>query len=317
MAGHEVSLRAQVRAADEVRTEPQMRDRHRAGLLGIVDEVALCVVGGVTADNLDRVLVGADRSVRAETVEHTLDAARMLRMPGLVNRQAGVGHVVVDADGEVVLGRFGGKVVEYGLDHRRRELLGTESVPAAGRARVTIGLEPFLLHRLAQGGANVDVQRFADGARLLGPIKDPQAFDRGGNCLGEGLGIERTIQADLDHADFLALADHVFDRFVHGLRAGTHHDEHALGIRRSDIVEQAILAAGQLGKRVHGFLDDRGRFVVIGVYSLAALEIDVRILSGAADARIVRGQAAVTMLDDKRVVDHGAHDVARDLLDLL
>ena len=36
-----------------------------------------------------------------------------------VVRQAGVRDIVLDADGEVVLGLFAGKVVEDALDHRR------------------------------------------------------------------------------------------------------------------------------------------------------------------------------------------------------
>ena len=40
-----------------------------ARLLGVVDEVALHVKVGLVADDLDRVLVGADRAVGAEPVE--------------------------------------------------------------------------------------------------------------------------------------------------------------------------------------------------------------------------------------------------------
>jgi len=48
----------------------EMRDRHRAGFARIVHEVALHPAVRAFTDNLDRVLVGADRSVGAESEEH-------------------------------------------------------------------------------------------------------------------------------------------------------------------------------------------------------------------------------------------------------
>ena len=44
VAGDERRLRDQVRRADRPRPEAQVRDRHRAGLLRVVDEVALRAV---------------------------------------------------------------------------------------------------------------------------------------------------------------------------------------------------------------------------------------------------------------------------------
>ncbi len=43
------------------------------GLLGVVDEVALRVVGRVLADDLDGVLVGAHRAIGTEAVEERPD----------------------------------------------------------------------------------------------------------------------------------------------------------------------------------------------------------------------------------------------------
>jgi len=65
VARHEVRLGAEVGAADELRAEAQMRNRDRAGFLRVVHEVALREVVGVFADDFDRVLVRADRAVRA------------------------------------------------------------------------------------------------------------------------------------------------------------------------------------------------------------------------------------------------------------
>ena len=46
-----------------------MRNRDRAGFLRVVDEVALRVIIRVLADDLDGILVRADRAVRAQAVE--------------------------------------------------------------------------------------------------------------------------------------------------------------------------------------------------------------------------------------------------------
>ncbi len=69
VAGHEVRRGDEVGGADGLGPEAQVGDRDGAGLLGVVDEVALGVVGRVLADDLDGVLVGAHGAVRAEAVE--------------------------------------------------------------------------------------------------------------------------------------------------------------------------------------------------------------------------------------------------------
>ena len=70
VAGDEVGAADEVRRVDRRRIEAEVRDRHRPGLLRVVDEVALHVQVGVLTDDLGRVLVGADGAVRAESVEH-------------------------------------------------------------------------------------------------------------------------------------------------------------------------------------------------------------------------------------------------------
>ena len=79
VAGHEAGAGDEVGGANRVGSEAQMRCRHRAGLLGVVDEVALRVVGSLGADDLDGVLVGADGAVGTESVEERADASWDLR----------------------------------------------------------------------------------------------------------------------------------------------------------------------------------------------------------------------------------------------
>ena len=60
---------------DRVGAEPQVRHRHRARLLRVVDEVALRVQVGLLADELHRRLGRAHRAVAAQSVEDRPDAA--------------------------------------------------------------------------------------------------------------------------------------------------------------------------------------------------------------------------------------------------
>ena len=69
VAGDEAGAADEVRRADRPRPEAQVRDRDGARLLRVVDEVALREAVGLLAEDLDRVLVGADRAVGAEAVE--------------------------------------------------------------------------------------------------------------------------------------------------------------------------------------------------------------------------------------------------------
>ena len=103
VAGYEICVRDQVAGVQRLRSEAQMRNGDGAGLLRIVNEVALRVVVGFLADNLDGVLVRADRAVRAQAVEQRAHrAGHFARKRGVVF-QAGVAYIVQDADGEMIL----------------------------------------------------------------------------------------------------------------------------------------------------------------------------------------------------------------------
>ncbi len=106
VAGHEVGLVGfdQVGGVDRLGAEAQVGGGDRAGLLRVVDEVALGEVIGLFADDLDRVLVGAHRAVGAEAEEHAAHGLFGFDREGRVYVEAGVRNVVVDAHGEVVLG---------------------------------------------------------------------------------------------------------------------------------------------------------------------------------------------------------------------
>ncbi len=71
MDGHEIRLLDQVGRVNRPWSEAQVRDGDGAGLLRVIDEVSLSIVGCVLANDLDRVLVGTNRAIGAQTVEYS------------------------------------------------------------------------------------------------------------------------------------------------------------------------------------------------------------------------------------------------------
>ena len=122
MDGDEVRALNQIGALDRARAKPQMRNRHRAGLLRVVHKVALRIIRRLFADDLDRVLVGADGSIRAQPPEHRSDFVIGFGVKAHVVGQAGETEVIDDADSKMVLGPVFFQLVEHAFDHRRREL---------------------------------------------------------------------------------------------------------------------------------------------------------------------------------------------------
>jgi hypothetical protein len=104
MAGYKIGARDQVARVQRLRAKPQVRHRHRAGFLGIVNEVSLREMIGLLADDLDRILVGAHGAVRAQPVEQRPDRARIFGRKLGIEFQAGMRDVIRNSDGEMIFG---------------------------------------------------------------------------------------------------------------------------------------------------------------------------------------------------------------------
>ncbi len=248
MTADEVGVRDQVGGADRLRPEAQVGDRARARLLGIVDEVALGVEGRVVADDLDRVLVGADGAIGAEPEEHGARGGLWLDVEGGVMGQAGAADIVADADREMVLRPLLAELVQHRLDHGGRELLGREPVTAADRPRRGPILEPALGLCLGNRRDHVEVERLAHGARLLGPVEHR---DRSGARRQGGEEVqrrERPVEVDLNRTHPLASGGKVTHGLARGLRARAHQHDHPLGVRMAEVFEQPVFAAGQAAR---------------------------------------------------------------------
>ena len=261
VAADEAGLRDEVRRADRLRPEAQVRDGLRAGLLGVVDEVALGVQALFGAEDLDRVLVRADRAVGAEAEEHRPHGLRRLDVERRVVGQARAGDVVVDPDREPPLGPLALQLVEHAGDHPGRELLRGQAVAAADHARHQLALAVGV--RLAERREHVEEQRLAERARApwSGRARRPAARSRAAPATSVGGG-ERPVQPDLRHPDPLAARLQERHGLARGLPARAHHHEHPLGLGMPAVVDQPVVAAGALAELVHRVLHDaraRGR----------------------------------------------------------
>ena len=194
VAGHEVGAVDQVGGADGIRAKPQVGYGDGAGLFGVVNEVALGVVVGITADDFDGVLVGPHRAIGPQTVEHGTHHAVGFRLVVGVVIDGGEGDIIHNAHGEVVLGIGLGQVVEHPLDHGRGEFFGGEAVATAddpgihgpGHLEVGIFLIPFQVHsalgfgQFVDGVDHIQIHGFAGAAGFLGAVQHGDGLHRFG-----------------------------------------------------------------------------------------------------------------------------------------
>ena len=94
----------QVSGTDRLGTKAEMRDGHRTRLLGIINKVALNIVGSFFSNNLDGVLIGAYRSVGPQPIEHCAeDLLRLGGEAGIV-LEVSLGDIIDDPHRKMVLG---------------------------------------------------------------------------------------------------------------------------------------------------------------------------------------------------------------------
>ncbi len=317
VTGDKVGVIDQVGSGDRLFPEAQVRSGDGTGLLGIIDKVGLGEVFGGLTDDLDGVLVGANRTVGTEAVEHRLVGA----VHGIAERgiilQAAIGDVFLDADDKMIL-RFGFfEIVEDRLGHGRGKLFGAKAIATTDDNGITRKAELAGCHRFTDGSAHIKIKRFAKGARLLGAIKDSDALDGFRQGLDKGVEGEWTIQMNLDDADFLALFNQIIDSFLDRVGGGTHDDNDPLGVFRPGVIDQFIFTAGELGELVHLFLYNRDTGRIIRVDGFTPLEVNIGILGGTTHDRAVGGEPAQTVGVHHLVTHHGAHVVKGQFFNFL
>ena len=255
VACDKVGLVDVVRALYLLVAEAQMADGNAAGLLRVVLEVCLNVLVGVVADDLDGVLVRADGAVAAKTPELALDGA--LRRSGgsgdLGQRE--VGDVVNDTDGELTLHIVTLELVVYGENGCGRSILRAETVAAAYYLNVTACV--------CNRGDNVEVQRLALSAGLLGAVEDRELPAGRGDGFEELVRSPGTEQPYLDKTDLLPLSGEVVYDLLGNVADRAHCDYDAVGVGSAVVVKQLVVGAELFVYLAHVLLDDLGNGVVV------------------------------------------------------
>jgi hypothetical protein len=143
---------------------------------------------------------------------------------------------------------------------------------------------------------------------------------RGGDGGEQALGGEGPEEAHLDQAHLIAARDQMLHRLLGGAEPRTHEQQDPLRVRGADILEGPVVAAGEGGEAVHDPLDDGRQGLIVGVDGLASLEVNVGVLGGAAQDRMIRVQGPLPVGPHQVVVDQGADRLdgqAFDLIDLV
>ena len=286
MNSYVVSEVDQERHIDGGMTETQMGYGNTAGFLGVVGEVALSVHIGLVADDFDSALVGTYGTIGTQAPEHAGGGAFRGDIQNVFFRQGGVGYIVHNAYGEVVLGFSLLQVIKYSQGIARIEFLGTQTITAANDQR----FNGFVVVNVT----NIQVQRFAVGASFFGAVQNCNAFYSLRHSSQEVFSGERTIQVNVQNADLFALGNQQLGYFFSSLSAGAHHNNNVFSIGSTGIVEQFVVTASQFADLAHVLFNDSRQCFVILVYSFTSLEVDIRILCSAADNRVVRVQSMVT-----------------------
>ena len=117
--------------------------------------------------------------------------------------------------------------------------------------------------------------------------------------------------------DLLAHLVELVDSLGRNVAAGAHRHDDVLRVRSTDVVKRLVRAAGDLADLVHDLFHNRRNGVVVLVASLAALEIDIRVLRGAAKGRVIRIQRAGAELGNLLGREQLGHVLISDLVDLL
>ena len=299
----------QISAENRLVAKTQMALRQTAGLHRVVGEIRLRVLAADKADGRDSVLVRADRAVAAETPQLAADLARMRKLDlGVVER--GVGNVIVDADGEVVLRLLLREVVVDRDELARSGVLGGQTVAAADNRDV-------VSTRLIEGGNNIKVYRLADRTGLLAAVENGDLLNGSRDCRREMLNGERAVQVDLHHADLAALRVQIVNGLLDRLGSRAHDDDDFLCVRRAVVVEQLVITAGQLVNFIHIVLDGVGHDSRLDVCALLALEVNVGVYVVAAVGRVLRVERLTAELLERLLVDQAAQVFVIEGLDAL
>ncbi len=299
VAGDEVGLGDEVGGFDRLVTETQVGNGDTAGLLGVVCEIRLSIEVGVVADDFDGVLVRTNGTVGAKSPELAGNNSFRRGIRAFAHVEGQTVKVVFDTDGEVSLGVLGLEVAVNGNDTTRSEVLAAQTVTAAGNLDIgKLGI--------FEGGDDIEEERFAEGARFLGAVENCDGLDGIRKCGKELVGTPRTIQTDLDKAEFFATGIQIVNGFFNGVAGRAHGNNDLFSIRRTVVVEEFVIGADSGVDLCHVGFDNFRKGVIVRIAGFTSLEEDIRVLGGATENRMFRIQRTLTEGLDGIHVDEGS-----------
>ncbi len=163
-----------------------MRRGQPTRFLGIIDRIRLWIQIGIFTDNFHDVFHRTDSPVRPNTVQNGGFEIRVFDCERRVRFQGQIGQIVVDANRKVMMQRVTHQVFRHGFDIAGLKFLGPQTVTTTEHRRA-----------VADDGFHILVQRFANGARFLGPVQNGDTLYIFGQRGQKRINRERPIQMNL------------------------------------------------------------------------------------------------------------------------
>jgi hypothetical protein len=289
--GDVVSLRDGISGGDLLGAETKMASCDTTSLVSSEEEVSLRIEISVHSDELDSKTVGTDGTIAAKAPEDALLGALGNGVEGLANGERSVAHIIVDTNGEAVLGLSVVKVLVDSSGHGGSESLITKTEAA------TDDLHAAGVLRVEDAGADVEVKGLTAGARLLGTIKNSDALDGLWKRVDEVLGAPWAEEVDLADTNLgVAGLVEVLCSFDASTAASTHEADDALSVLRTDVLKERELAASDGRDFLHGLLECSGCIAEELMVGFDTLEVSVTTLESTADGGVagVGGTSAVS-----------------------
>ncbi len=106
-----------------------------------------------------------------------------------------------------------------------------------------------------------------------------------------------------DRADLFSFCGKIVHRFVNRVADRTHGDNNPFGVGRPVIIVKAVFPAGLHLKLLQVVFDNTGKGIIEGVCALSLLKVDIGVLGGTPDDRMLRIERPVSELPDCLHVD--------------
>ncbi len=149
-----------------------MGDGHAARFLGVILKVTLRVIGSFLTNDLDRVFVCADGTIRTKTEEHCLDDIVGQNFETGIKAQAQIGDIILNADRKMRFRAIICQVIEHAFDHGRCEILGGKTITSTSNQRHARAGNAAIIQAQTKSVNNILVEGFANGTRFLSAVEN-------------------------------------------------------------------------------------------------------------------------------------------------